>query len=254
MGWRQTPHLHAKLALMRLLLFAALALSLAAGRAGAAETVDLELLLAVDASSSVNAAEFDLQNQGLAEALRNPLVHEAIKAAGPNGIAIAVVQWADARNQRLVIPWTKLPDAAAAERLADEISNTPRQVEGGGTAIGGLITYATRTLLGNGFSGTRLVVDISGDGRANQGETPSSAAERALTFGIVINGLAILNEDAALYSYYLRYVIGGNGAFVMTAQNYEAFGEAILQKLLREIPGAPIAAMPDDLPFLAQSR
>lgn len=235
------------------LLFVFLALGLGSSPAGAAEIVDLELLLAVDASSSVNAAEFDLQNQGLAQALRNPLVHEAISAAGPNGIAIAVVQWADARNQRIVVPWTKLTDTQSALRLADEIANTPRQVEGGGTAIGGLIGYATRTLLGNGFSGSRLVVDISGDGRANQGETPTSAGERALGFGIVINGLAILNEDAALYSYYLRYVIAGNGAFVMTAQNYEAFGEAILQKLLREIPGAPIAQAPSGQPWLAQN-
>ena len=206
--------------------------------------VDLELVLAVDASSSVSAAEFTLQIQGLARAFRDPRVVQAIRASGDLGMAVSLVQWSDNRKQFLAVDWTLVigPDGASA--FAKEVANTPRFLIGGGTAIGGALKFAMRLLEGNDFQGRRRVIDVSGDGRANQGAHPAKLRDRAVALGITINGLAILNEDLAVAEYYRAHVIGGTGAFVMTANDYESYALAILIKLVREIAGAPIASRP----------
>lgn len=206
--------------------------------------VDLELVLAVDASSSVNRSEFDLQMRGLASAFRSPGVHSAIKAAGQAGIAVMLFQWADNRNQSIGVDWMVIRSAEDAELFAQAIDNTPRLVVGGGTAIGGAIDFAVARLAANGFDGHRKVIDVSGDGRANQGSDPREARDRALALGIVVNGLAILNEDPTLDLYYRNNVIGGAGAFVIPANDYNAYAEAIVEKLIREISNAPVAALP----------
>lgn len=208
------------------------------------EVVNLELVLAVDASSSVNAGEFDLQMKGLEKAFRDPGVQQAVQGLGPNGIAVTLVLWADARHQSAVVGWRRLTDAASMEAFADAIAGSERLAQAGGTAIGGVISYALRTINSNGYQSARQVVDVSGDGRANQGENPGEARDRAVALGLVINGLAILNEDQALFHYYQRYVIGGNGAFLVTAQNYDAFADAIRDKLIREIGASPIVSLP----------
>lgn len=208
------------------------------------QPVDLELVLAVDTSSSVSSSEFNLQMQGLAEAFRNPAVQGAIMAAGDLGIAVAMVQWSDNRKQTLAIDWTVVHDEASAEAFARQIDNTPRFLIGGGTAIGGAINFSARQLLSNGFDGRRKTIDISGDGRTNQGFNPARARDAAVAQGITINGLAILNEDALVDRHYLTNVIGGTGSFVMRAEDYSDFARAIIQKLVKEIAGAPIAALP----------
>jgi len=208
------------------------------------QPVDLELVLAVDASSSVSTEEFDLQIRGLAEAFRNPMVIEAIGAAGDLGIAVSLMQWSDSRKQMVAVGWTAVRDEAAALALADEIEATPRFLIGGGTAIGGAVAYATRQFDDNGFEGLRKVIDVSGDGRTNQGPQPADMRDIAVGIGITINGLAILNEDPTVDSYYYANVIGGTGAFVITANDYEAYGKAIQAKLIKEISGAPIAGAP----------
>jgi hypothetical protein len=103
--------------------------------------------------------------------------------------------------------------------------------------------FALDLLATNAYVGQRGVIDVSGDGRANQGELPTNARARALAEGVTVNGLAILNEDPALNVYYLQYVIAGPGAFVLAAQDYEAFADAIVEKLVREISGAPVAGI-----------
>ncbi len=206
--------------------------------------VDLELVLAVDASSSVSAAEFELQIQGLARAFRDPRVHQAIRASGDLGLAVSLVQWSDSRKQFLAVDWTLVAGPEAAGAFAQEVANTPRFLIGGGTAIGGALKFAMRLLEGNDFQGRRRVIDVSGDGRANQGAHPANLRDEAVALGITINGLAILNEDAAVADYYRAHVIGGIGAFVMTANDYESYARAILTKLVREIAGALIAARP----------
>ena len=222
---------------------AALLFALAARPAAGQTPVDLELVLAVDTSSSVNRGEFDLQMRGLAEAFRDPRVQKAIAAAGVFGVAVALVQWADSRHQTLSIDWqvVRTPEDAAA--LAALIDATPRYVVGGGTAIGSAVMFALDLLATNAYVGQRGVIDVSGDGRANQGELPTNARARALAEGVTVNGLAILNEDPALNVYYLQYVIAGPGAFVLAAQDYEAFADAIVEKLVREISGAPVASL-----------
>ena len=206
--------------------------------------VDLELVLAVDASSSVSAEEFELQIQGLARAFRDPRVQQAIRASGDLGLAVALVQWSDNRKQFLAVDWTLVTGPDGANAFADQVAEVPRYLIGGGTAIGGALKFAMRLLDGNGFQGRRRVIDISGDGRANQGAHPANLRDKAVALGITINGLAILNEDLAVAEYYRAHVIGGTGAFVMTANDYESYALAILIKLVREIAGAPIAARP----------
>jgi hypothetical protein len=235
----------------RLLAPLALSLLLALGgprAAGAQEAVDLELLLAVDASSSVDREEFALQMQGLAEAFRAPAVISAIRAAGDRGIAVALLQWSGERRQILSVPWTRVADAAGARAFADRIAGTAREVLSGGTAIGTALEVAARELADNAYAGARRVIDLSGDGRANMGIRPSVRRDDAVAQGITINALALLNEEPGLDRYYLERVIGGTGAFVMTAADYQAFAEAIRRKLVREISGTPVAAAPNPPP------
>ncbi len=229
----------------------AAALALAAAPAAAQQpapdagySVDLELVLAVDASSSVSTDEFDLQIQGLAAAFRDPRILQAVQASGDLGLAVSLIQWSDARKQFLAVDWTLVTGAEGAEAFAEEIARTPRFVIGGGTAIGSALKFAMRQFEINDHNGRRRVIDISGDGRANQGVHPAIPRDAAVDQGITINGLTIVNEDPAVADYYRVNVIGGTGAFIMTANDYESYALAILIKLIKEISGAPIAAVP----------
>ncbi len=216
----------------------------AAGFAQDGGVVDLELLLAVDSSSSVSAEEFDLQMRGLAKAFRDPAVVQAIRASGDLGIAVSLMQWSDNRKQMIAVDWMRVTDDASAAAFSQEIENTPRFLIGGGTALGGALTFGMRQFDKNNFQGRRKVIDISGDGRTNQGAHPSRIRDAAVAAGITVNGLAILNEDLYVDRYYLYNVIGGTGAFVMTASDYQDFATAILEKLVKEIAGVPVAERP----------
>ncbi len=238
--------------LLRTLRTAALATALAGaavspaagdGHDGAAR-VDLELVLAVDASSSVSTGEFELQMLGLAQAFRDPKVAAAIRASGDLGIAVALIQWSNSRKQSLAVDWAALRSAEDTVAFAEEVEAAPRFLIGGGTAIGGALQYAIRQLERNAFAGRRRVIDVSGDGRTNQGIQPQTVRDAAVAQGITINGLAILNEDLSVGRHYLAHVIGGTGAFVMTANDYEDYVAAILAKLIQEIAGVPIARRP----------
>lgn len=220
----------------------ALLIGLVPARALAAEVaVALELLLAVDCSSSVDADEYRLQMHGLAAAFRDPRVQEAIVRNGPDGIAVAVLQWAGAYGQERAIGWTRLRDAAEARAFAARIEAAPRLAIGGPTAIGPALVEAADWIESNGFAGARRVIDLSGDGRANEGASPIFARGAVLAAGLVINGLAILNEERNLAGYYAAAVIGGPGAFVLTAEDYGDFEQAIRRKLLLEIGALPVA-------------
>ena len=206
-----------------------------AARAQSATPVDLELVLAVDVSSSVDRTEYDLQIHGLAEAFRHPAVQSAIRAVGSAGIAVAVVQWSGQGEQSLAVDWTQVTDRASASALAREIDNTARQLSGGQTAIGDALTFSLDQIEANGFQGRRRVIDVSGDGRANDGIEPSLARDLAVAQGVTVNGLTILNEEPFVDSYYGYNVIGGDGAFQMAADDYRHFALVILRKLVREI-------------------
>ncbi len=203
--------------------------------------VDLELVLAVDASSSVDDGEFALQMGGLAAAFRHPGVHAAIHNVGDDGVAVALIQWSDHAWQTLAVEWTLTRDSISARALADEIDAAGRMVPGGGTAIYGVVNAALHELDRNRFDGRRRVIDISGDGTSDLLVPTTAARKRAVKRGVVINGLAILNDEPMLDKYYRRFVIGGEGAFVMAVADYDAFAEAIAAKLIREIASTPVA-------------
>lgn len=220
--------------------------SVTAPAAGAEQgrIVNLELLLAVDASSSISGEEFDLQIRGLAEAFRHPSVARAIRASGELGLAVALFQWSSHHQQFVAVDWTLIQDTSAASRFAMEVDSVVRSTAGN-TAIGSALIFAIDQLKNNGFEGLRKVIDVSGDGPNNHGSTVDFARDLALARGITINGLAILNEEPALRHYYAREVIGGNGAFVMTANDYSDYAAAILAKLIKEIAAPPIAVRPN---------
>lgn len=211
---------------------------------GPSAAVALELVLAVDTSSSVSPEEFDLQMRGFSGAFREPAVIAAIAATGASGIAVAMIQWSDNRRQQVAVDWQHLTNEDSVADFATAIDETPRFLDGGGTAIGGAIDFALAELSRNGFEGTRRVIDISGDGRANQGASPDGLRDLAVLQGVTVNGLAILNEDSSVADYYRNNVIGGEGAFVITANDYDSFAQAILEKLIKEIGGVPIAERP----------
>jgi hypothetical protein len=209
--------------------------------------VDLEIVLAVDVSGSVSDEEFNLQVRGLAEAFRHRSVGQAIRAAGDQGLAVALIQWADDDQHAVSVDWTVMRDAASARQFAKQVEEVSRTVYGN-TAIGDALEFAILQLEGNGFVGRRRVIDISGDGPSNQGSAARLIRDLAVARGITVNGLAILNEVPMLDQYYLTNVIGGPGAFVMTANDYAAYRLAnrlaILAKLVKEISGPPTAARP----------
>jgi hypothetical protein len=228
--------MHLTLALDALRFAAAVWLACSIWTSAFAQTaVDLQLVLAVDASGSVDQRRFELQQQGYVAAFRDPRVLQAIQSGGTQAIAVTMVQWTGPALQIQVLPWTLINNAATAHAFAAAIAATPRQLFSGGTSISGVIDYAVPLILESQFRGTRRVIDISGDGPNNRGRPAASARDDAVRAGIVINGLPILALEPGLDRYFSDHVIGGPGAFVIAARNYETFAEAILKKLIREM-------------------
>jgi hypothetical protein len=223
-----------------------LALGVAVGAAAPAgaqdrRAVDLELVLLVDVSSSVNDEEFRLQADGLAAAFRAPAVVDALRRLARRGVAVSVIQWANHENQRTSVDWMLLRGDADTQRLAAQIEAMPRLDRRGHTAIGSALAFALEALETNRFAGLRRVIDVLGDGRANGGVPLHAARDRVLDRGVTVNGLAILNELPHLDRYFRNYLIGGAGSFVMAARDYADFAAAMTRKLLREIDAAPLA-------------
>ncbi|HEY7491814.1 MAG TPA: DUF1194 domain-containing protein [Candidatus Tectomicrobia bacterium] len=197
--------------------------------------VDLQLVLAVDASGSVDQRRFELQMQGYVAAFRDPRVLSAIQSGAMQAIAVTMVQWTGPALQSQTLPWTLINDATTAQAFAAAIAATPRRLFSGGTSISGVIDYAVPLMLESPFKGTRRVIDISGDGSNNRGRPAASARDAAVRAGISINGLPILALEPGLDHYFADHVIGGPGAFVIAAESYETFADAILKKLIREM-------------------
>lgn len=202
--------------------------------------VDLELVLAVDVSSSVDDEEYQLQIRGVGAAFRHPDIIAAIESTGGNGIAVVMVQWSDNEEQALVGGWHIIKDVSDAAEYARIIRRAPRIIAGGQTSIAGALTFSIEQINNNNIDSSRKVIDISGDGRANNGVHPMKIRDIALEQNITINGLVIINEEPFLDGYYERGVIGGRGGFMMIAEDYRDYAAMILQKLLREI-GMPVS-------------
>ena len=197
--------------------------------------VDVNLVLAIDASGSVSDDRFELQKQGYAAAFRNPRVLAAIRAGDQRAISVSMVQWTGPTLHVIVVPWVTIRDQKSALAVADAIDASTRKIFGGGTSLSGAIDYGVIMLTGSATMATRQIIDISGDGSNNIGREPAQARDEAVAMGIRINGLPILTLEPDLEVYYRQNVIGGPAAFVIPAQNYDQFADAILRKLIAEI-------------------
>ncbi len=226
------------------LLFALAAL--APSQAAGAEAVDLELVLAVDVSRSIDEREFDLQRRGYVHALTHPNVVAAIRSTQSGRIAVSLVEWSGADFQKIVVPWMAIGDEASAQAFADRLLAEPRSFWGW-TSISGAIDFSSR-LFGAAFEGRRRVIDVSGDGVNNSGRPAAAARDDALARGISINGLVIMNDPQPNYrgipqppldEFYRENVIGGPGAFVIAVDDFESFAYAMVNKLVKEIAGQP---------------
>lgn len=211
----------------------------------AAENVALELVLAIDVSSSVDEREYNLQMSGFAAAFRHPEVVAVIESLGSQGMVVTLVQWSGADTYVQAIDWTRINGRESAEAFATEVETAPRLIEGGATAIGDAMLFARALLELNDFVGTRRTIDVSGDGIANQGKQPAVARALLNAEDITVNGLAILNEEPRLGAYYRAGVVGGPNAFLITATDFEDFARAIRIKLVTEIDGPLISDLPD---------
>jgi hypothetical protein len=205
------------------------------------QSVDLALVLAVDASGSVDRVRFELQKRGYVAAFRHPRVIGAIQSGPSQAVAVIMMQWTGPALQVTAVPWTKISDASSANAFADAIARAPRALFGGGTSISGAIDSSLALLFDNPYHAARRVIDISGDGSNNRGRSVNEARDEAIAKGIGINGLPILSLEPDLDRYYRDNVIGGPGAFVIAARDYETFADAILKKLIAEIAAKPAA-------------
>jgi len=207
------------------------------------EPVDLELALAIDVSGSIDPEEAQLQRDGYLKALLDPMVLRAIAGGERRRISITYFEWASYSYQRLLVDWTVISDQASAEGFVKKLAAAPISTERW-TSISGAIEFAMRRFEASPYAGTRRVIDISGDGRNNNGRDLEETRALALASGIVINGLPIVNDrptrwgtppERDLDLYYRDYVIGGPGSFFIVADGFQSFADAIRTKLVREI-------------------
>jgi hypothetical protein len=222
--------------------------------------VDLELVLAVDISLSMDLDEQRLQRDGYVAAFRDPEIQRVIQSGGKGRIAVTYMEWAGPSAQHVVVPWMLVDSPAAAERFAAELERT--QISRARmTSISAALEFAGRLLQENTFKGDRQVIDISGDGPNNSGRPIVPIRDSLVAGGVIINGLPILLKDGQssgmfdlsnLDAYYEQCVIGGQGSFVIPIRAKSEFGTAIRRKLMLEISG--LALEPRIVPAQAPGR
>ncbi|WP_281035148.1 MULTISPECIES: DUF1194 domain-containing protein [unclassified Mesorhizobium] len=223
-------------------LLACLACAQAAPLAAPADTiaVDVELVLAVDISHSMDEREFALQRAGYVEALRHPDFIKAVRSGVKGRIALAYFEWAGTVRDDALIAWQVIDNAESASAFADKIEARPfRSFRG--TSISGALAFGAKLLGGTAFDATRRVIDISGDGPNNIGMPVTTTRDAAVANGIVINGLPILISPSPSFShldqYYAECVTGGPGSFVLPVYAASEFVTAIRRKLVLEVSG-----------------
>jgi hypothetical protein len=226
----------------------------------AADDVDLLLVLAADVSRSIDAAKFQLQREGYAAAISDPRVLDTIRSGHSGRIGLTFVEWSGVGAQHVVIDWMTVGDAASAKDFGDRLIEAPRSFADR-TSISGAIEFAMDQFTHTPFASVRRTIDISGDGTNNAGRDVTALRDEAIAKGVTINGLVILSENpmswnpdhtnppGGLDNYYRNNVIGGPGAFVMVAQNFNSFGQAIISKMIAEVAQAR-----QPLPWQASAR
>jgi hypothetical protein len=229
---------------------AACALLAAVAPAARAQTVDAAVALAADVSRSIDEGEFRLQRQGYAAAITSKQFLSVIASMQHGAVALCFIEWAGTGDQTIVVDWTVIRDRDSAAAFADRLLDSPRSSYGR-TAIGDGIDFAVARLAAAKFMTERQVIDVSGDGTSNSGRPVSLARDEAVEKGITINGLAIINEETGgefgtylyahthppggLQRYYHDNVIGGLGSFALQIVNFEAFAQAMTDKLVAEV-------------------
>jgi hypothetical protein len=210
----------------------------------AGKQVDVELILAVDVSYSMDMEELAIQREGYAEALVSKDFLQALKS-GPTGrIAVTYFEWAASGDQKIILPWQLIDGPESADAVAAAILKTPIR-RASRTSISGAINFAVPLFDQNPYEGLRRVIDISGDGPNNNGVPVTLARDAALEKGVVINGLPIMVKEPSystmdienLDYYYEDCVVGGPGSFVVTIKDRAKFKEAIHTKLVLEVAG-----------------
>jgi len=232
-------------------LFLALtALLLAGPLARASEQVDLLLVLASDVSRSVDQAKFKLQRDGYVAAFSDKRVLDAIASGRYQRIAVCFVEWSGVGAQKLLIDWMIINGTDSAHKFGDNLLELPRSFAER-TSISGAIDFSMTLFDQAPYQSERHTIDVSGDGTNNSGRDVTGARDAAVAKGVTINGLVILsdrpmawnpehtNPPGGLENYYRENVVGGPGAFVIVAQDFNSFGQAIIKKLIAEIALAP---------------
>jgi hypothetical protein len=226
----------------------AVAAWIAGSHAGAAEPVDLELVLLADASGSIDDSEIRFQRQGYAAAITHPQILDAIAQGYDQRIALTYVEWGGSSSQEVGVPWTIVDGPVAAAAFAEALLAAPRRAFGR-NAIGNAIAAGQALIESNDLSGARNVIDLSADSANNWGGISiAEARQAALAADIVINGLAILCRACSgrpnaydLEAAFAERIIGGPASFVIRADGDQRFAEAVRKKLLLEIAGTPSA-------------
>lgn len=236
--------------LRRSLLAAGAAVSIARP-ARANEPVDVLLVLAVDVSRSIDEDEARLQREGYRTAVSDAVVVRAIQGGMIGAVGLCYIEWAGIEYQRIVIPWTRIGGQRDADQWAATLAEAPR-ASLSWTSISGALRAGRAALAEAPFEGTRRVIDVSGDGVNNSGPPAEMERDRLVAEGVTINGLPIVNDRPTfgrqppipLDAYYQEAVVGGIGAFMVVAEDFESFGVAVKRKLIREIAGldGPIRA------------
>jgi len=217
--------------------------------ARAADDVDLLLVLAADVSRSIDNTKFQLQRDGYAAAISDPHVLDTIRSGHNGRIGLTFVEWSGVGAQHVVVDWMEVGNAASAKDFGDRLLETPRSFAGR-TSISGGIEFAMARLAGAPFNCVRRTIDVSGDGTNNDGRDVTEPRDEAVAKGVTINGLVILSDNpmpwnpehtnppGGLDNYYRSNVVGGPGAFVMVAQDFNSFGQAIIAKMIAEVSQA----------------
>src|SRR4029079_11832983 len=232
---------------------------LSPSNAQTAEPVDLLLVFATDVSRSIDQPKFQLQRAGYAAAIADPKVLDAINSGRHKRIAAAFVEWSGISSQKVLIDWTLIDGPDAAKKFADQLVELPRSFAER-TSISGGIDFAMTVMAQAPYQSGRRTIDVSGAGTNNSGRDVTLARNEAVAAGITINGLVIVsdrpmawnpehtNPPGGLANYYRSNVVGGPGAFVTVAENFNSFGQAILKKLIAEIAELPPAVAPQPDP------
>lgn len=209
--------------------------------------VDLDLVLAVDVSESIDADEYTLQHEGIARAFEDGRTIDAIRGGQRGAIDVEVMEWSNPEDQHVTVAWSRISDAASAAAFAAKVRASTRS-SSGLTAVGSALLAAGVELEHAPDKGDRRVIDLSGDGIANIGPAPRQVRDTLVAAGVTINGLAILKTEPWLDQYYASEVVGGDHSFTLKVEDFDTFATAMQQKLLSEIAARPLPGRAAHLP------